>query len=489
MKTFICSILFLALLISGLTSQTCLPNRLNISRQGQIDSFQINFPGCAHVEGFLNISGDVTNLLGLSAIQSIGGLAIMGTENLESLKGLESLKEIDGQLRIANNQKLKSLSALINLGSISGQITIEYNDKLVEVGLWNLKTLGGDLGIYDNELLHDLDGLNSLTEIGGDLTIYESNFDNLKGLHNLKTVNGDVFIIDNKLVSLSGLDSLRFINFSCTIADNLHLTSLHGLEQLEFVDGDFSIRYNTALKNITALSGLRQISGMFSLISLPNLVSLEGLEQLTDVEGIEIYLLNKITDLKGLTSVTTVFGNLGIGSNPRLVSLEGLNNLQAVAEMVRIELNDALIDVSALNNVNQMGSLALEYNINLSLCNAHGICHHLSSGGTNSITGQPVGCQTAEQILQTCITSIDKSTLLPLKIYPNPITDQLIVESSEDMEEIFITDSYGKKCVELTELPNGQRQQIINTSSLVSGIYFVSIASGIHYQTIKMIKI
>jgi hypothetical protein len=36
-------------------SQSCLPEGIVFQTQGQIDSFQINFPGCIHIEGGVTI--------------------------------------------------------------------------------------------------------------------------------------------------------------------------------------------------------------------------------------------------------------------------------------------------------------------------------------------------------------------------------------------------------------------------------------------------
>ncbi|MCK6693785.1 MAG: hypothetical protein L6Q97_17020, partial [Thermoanaerobaculia bacterium] len=71
----------------------CPTGDITFSTQGQIDSFQLNYPGCTGLPGNVKISGaDITNLQSLSAIDSIiGFLSIADNPVLASLNGLESL--------------------------------------------------------------------------------------------------------------------------------------------------------------------------------------------------------------------------------------------------------------------------------------------------------------------------------------------------------------------------------------------------------------
>ena len=54
-------------------SQPCLPEGITFTTQAQIDSFQINHPGCTEIEGNVEIKGDnITNLSGLNVLRNIG---------------------------------------------------------------------------------------------------------------------------------------------------------------------------------------------------------------------------------------------------------------------------------------------------------------------------------------------------------------------------------------------------------------------------------
>jgi len=78
-------ILIALFMVSGARAQwssSCLPEGITFTNQAQIDSFQVNYPGCVEIEGFVTISGDeITNLNRLNVLTSIGGsLQIDGNE-------------------------------------------------------------------------------------------------------------------------------------------------------------------------------------------------------------------------------------------------------------------------------------------------------------------------------------------------------------------------------------------------------------------------
>jgi hypothetical protein len=123
-----------------LLAQPCLPAGISFSRQGEIDSFQINFPGCTSIEGFVRINGSgITNLFGLHLISSIEeSLLILENNNLTSLEGLESLIHVGGNVSISGNNVLTSLTGLSQLQTIGTALTIEDNPLLTNIGMISL---------------------------------------------------------------------------------------------------------------------------------------------------------------------------------------------------------------------------------------------------------------------------------------------------------------------------------------------------------------
>ncbi|MBK8549277.1 MAG: hypothetical protein IPL63_18605 [Saprospiraceae bacterium] len=144
------------LFIGKLSAQGCLPAGLTFSTQGQIDSFAIQYPGCTKILGSITIkesvAGNITNLLGLSQIDSIAGALEIGVKidwlcfgtSLTSLSGLGNLTYIGGQLQIRCNDSLASLSGLSSLVSIGGDFFLSYNSSLSSVsGLDNITSING----------------------------------------------------------------------------------------------------------------------------------------------------------------------------------------------------------------------------------------------------------------------------------------------------------------------------------------------------------
>jgi len=125
--------IFIAFLIqANIYSQSCLPEGITFITQAQIDSFQINYPGCSEIEGDVLISGnDITNLNGLSVLTSLGSnLFIEGNSSLINLTGLQNITSINGTLRIADNATLMDLTGMGNLTSIAGSLLIRDFHKL-----------------------------------------------------------------------------------------------------------------------------------------------------------------------------------------------------------------------------------------------------------------------------------------------------------------------------------------------------------------------
>ena len=70
-------LLFVATLfisITAISQSPCLPEGIIFTTQEQIDSFQINYPGCLEIEGNVLIEGnDISNLDALYILSGIGG--------------------------------------------------------------------------------------------------------------------------------------------------------------------------------------------------------------------------------------------------------------------------------------------------------------------------------------------------------------------------------------------------------------------------------
>lgn len=251
MKKLIALSIGLFLSFTGL-SQSCLQEGIIFTMQAQIDSFQINYPGCMEIEGDVTISGsDITNLNGLSILTSIGGyLSIAQNDNLTSLTGLSGLTAI-GSLVISSNAGLTSLIGLEGLTFIGGNLAIYNNDVMTNLtGLDNLISIGGKLEIGANDVLPSLTGLDTLTSIGASVDIYlNDTLINLTGLESLSSIGGDLGLSDNKtLFSLAAFDGLTFVGGDIYIWRNAVLSSLIGLDNIDAGSiNHLAIGYNDSL--------------------------------------------------------------------------------------------------------------------------------------------------------------------------------------------------------------------------------------------------
>ena len=107
--------------------------------------------------------------------------------------------------------------------------------------------------------------------------------------------------------------------------------------------------------------------------------------------------------MSGLESLTTVGSRMVISNNRELRNLEGLNGLSSVGGNFEIERNDKLISLEGLDNITSLGHLWVRSNDDLSFCGAIGVCNYLqNTNNTFSVYGNRLGCQTREEILNTC---------------------------------------------------------------------------------------
>ena len=118
----------------------CPTGNVYLNTQTEVDAFGVSWPSCTDFPDTLTINGDdITNLLGLSGLMSVGNLTIEVNGSLTSLTGLENLSSIGGDFSIAGNHALTSLAGLENLSELSVGLYIVDNDALTSlVGVENL---------------------------------------------------------------------------------------------------------------------------------------------------------------------------------------------------------------------------------------------------------------------------------------------------------------------------------------------------------------
>ena len=149
------------------------------TQTGDFSLNTIRDPGVGHIaafggdpsvttfaEGVRVSTSNITSLDSLIFLESLttssGHLIIEGT-HLTSLRGLDNLTSIEGNLVIINNSMLTSLEGLEALTHVGGHVIIRDNGALTSLaGLAALGTIGGDVTIVDNENLTSCSGSASL---------------------------------------------------------------------------------------------------------------------------------------------------------------------------------------------------------------------------------------------------------------------------------------------------------------------------------------
>ena len=229
------SIFITGLLLAGYTcAQSCLPDGIEFTTQGQVDSFQVNYPGCVRIEGDVLIAGStITNLNGLSALTSFGGDLHIASQGLTGLTGLNAVTSIDGKLMI-NDTPLSSLDGLQSLTTIGGDLMIIYMNGLVSLsGIQSITSVSGTFSISSSNNLASLADLSALTEIGGGLELEALiSLSSLTGLESLTSIGGPLTITSVGLTDLTGLNSLTTIGGGLTVRNSHGITSLTGMDQL-----------------------------------------------------------------------------------------------------------------------------------------------------------------------------------------------------------------------------------------------------------------
>ena len=100
------------------------------------------------------VGTDITDLDSLMFLQSLTEHLIIDGTNITSLRGLDNLTRIDGNLIIQNNSMLTSLEGLEALTNVGGYVIIRDNGVLTSLaGLSSLGTIGGDVTIQANASL------------------------------------------------------------------------------------------------------------------------------------------------------------------------------------------------------------------------------------------------------------------------------------------------------------------------------------------------
>ena len=370
----------------------------------------------------------IKNFSGLESITSLNNLKVRSCPNLINFSGLNNLTYIQNDLTIGqlffhgfsnynwlNNANLSSLDGLNNVTKIGHTLSIEGKNNLSSLnGLSALDSILYDFILADNST-HTLSDLSNLKYIGHSIKLgnyffrytedWEPALTDITKLSFLDTVMGDFALINlNSLTSIQGVNNIKKIQGSLTIAGNDSLNNLEAFSQLK------TIAQNLKLGMIATIPSIN-VTLLHGNASLQNF---QGLHNLTSV-GKDLYIIDNqlITSLEGLNNLQTIGDSLYVGTNsfylptgqyygnPQLINLNGLDNL-ASCNHIQIQGNPKLLGLEALNQ-NLTSSFAIHGNPMLSTCSFLPVCKYLDNATQPvSISNNAPGCNSANEILTNC---------------------------------------------------------------------------------------
>lgn len=381
--------------------QPCLPEGIIFTTQGQVDSFNIHYPGCQQIEGNVDITGPgINNLDSLYSITAIGGyLQITYVDSLKNLEGLKNLKTIGGTLLIYETGKLTTLSGLDSLNSVGGNLDLRFNDQLISLdGLDALRILDGNLDIEYNPVLRNIQALKQL-----EFTFHtfvalafcpQLAICNLPNICSFLTNTTQFYIEQNDSGCASFLQLLK----AC---DPTGICPASGVVLRTQAD---------IAEFISLFPTCKEVQGSLIIQSFDNPIhDISALIQITSIEK-ELFIVNTaLKDLHGLDSLQSIGTNLTIRENHHLKNLTGLSSLNKINGYLSVSENDSLVSLDGLGPIHpdSLSNLYLTNSKSLSICSHESICAYLSRGGTNVISANALGCGSSFQVSKSCNPDAD----------------------------------------------------------------------------------
>jgi hypothetical protein len=444
----------------------------------------------------------LTDLTGLEKLTSVGGTThIRYNAGLVNLKGLDSLTNAS-TFHISNNDSLTSLTGLGSLETVSDVLLISSNKSLASLnGLSSLTTVSRIL-VGENDLLTDLSGLEALTSVTYQMHVSSNkSLTNLNGLTSLNYLS-EAYISDNDLMTdLSGLENVNGV-YWLVVGESDGLTSLHGLHNLISAT-NFIIRGNALLTDLSGLGSLTNV-GWLQISDNPALASLSGLGTGTSTgriggnERIAALTLGGLV-IRGNTQLTscsiaavcdfvntntaTISGN-GAGCDSQTAVQVGCSALPVTLSsfMADAEAGTALLRWTTAEERN---AAVFEVEHSLDARSWYKAGEQEATGESNAVVHYQWVHQTPADgrnyyrlkmkdsdgaYTYSRIASLRFDGKAAAIVYPNPVSDVLIVEDSKEIVLLRIVSPEGKKVYEASKVPDA-----IPVKGLAAGVYQVQI--------------
>jgi hypothetical protein len=254
-------------------------NALNCSSQDLTDEELLNYINLVNVSDDLWLfNNNLTNLDGLSNLETIDGSLVLMNNYLTNIDGLSNLISVNGSLVLDDNSNLTNLDSLSNLIEVTDGISLNNDTSLENLdGLSSLTTTG--IFVADNTGITNVDGLLNLTETTDYFSLSDNPFlTNVDGLSNLTSIGSDLWLEeDSSLTNIDGLSNIKNIDGSIILDQNNNLENIDGLSGIKTINGVLKLKDNYSLTNIDGLSNVTQVNNIIELYNVPNLTDISGL--------------------------------------------------------------------------------------------------------------------------------------------------------------------------------------------------------------------
>ena len=392
-------------------NSSCADDSVFFTRQSQIDSFLIDNPLCTVLRKII--------------IDGSGA-----SPAITQLDGLQNITQVTELLSIQNTS-ITDLSDFVALTQIDGPLYLKYNNLLTGIGLNNLTKLGG-MELRVLPALTTINGItNNIDSIFGHVRFDSVGITNLSELNGIVYINGDLEVSNTAITTLSGINTLRRLNY--LYLNNDTLLSSVGLTQIDstygFLFGNLPVltslgplSYELDSKSIftfwfintpqlTSLTGMDSVYSSFNFYIWfnPGLTSLQGLHHLTgNSYGFSIWYNQNLADISQLGNLTNVYdGKVELNNLPLLTGLSGLENITLMDNGFWLINNPLITTLTDLNpalviNTNE-DSVRIFDNSQLSVCSSPPICNYLTNNpGRAEVHDNDAGCNDIMEITANC---------------------------------------------------------------------------------------
>jgi hypothetical protein len=254
-------------------------------------------------------SGLIKNLSMLDELRELSKLSSLDKlSQLEALSQLNSLSSLDDLQKLNKLENLKELSNLDRLSVLEKLDLLKGLEIVNEKFESNIESLKGLDELKNLTKLSELNSLKNLEELKA-----LNSLPKLEKLDNLQTLDKlDNLSALNELKELSRLDSfLQILKDRGDELEKLHhleelkkLTNLEQLEQLRSLDNLKDLSFLERLDNLSNLDKMDELKELGELSKLDHLSKLENLNKLEDLASLEY--LTKINKLEKMSTDGTL---------------------------------------------------------------------------------------------------------------------------------------------------------------------------------------